>query len=119
MSNFVLYAQLDGAWQAYAEYADKESYLAAIARYFDMKKAEGKPLDDCDKVLALMTGVAVVSRKKFGLVKRALRHYDEIGISAELVDAIDAAKDEGAEAVGWGAEDMSGVAPYDFGDMVI
>ena len=119
MTKFVLYAQINGAWSAVADYEDKEGYLAAIDRYFALKRAEGKALDDCDAVLALLKQPTVVARKKFGLVKRALRHFDEIGISSELVETIDAAKEEGAEAVAWGTDDPESVEPHDFGDMVI
>lgn len=119
MTKFVLYAQLEGEWAAYADYDDKEGFLAAIDRYFGMKRAEGKAEDACDVVLGLLKQPTVVARKKFGLVKRALRHFDEIGICSELVEAIDAAKDEGAEAVAWGTDVPEGFAPYDFGDMAI
>ena len=119
MSKFILYAQIEGEWAAYADYDGKEGFLAAIDRYFAMKSAEGKAEDACDVVLGLLKQPTVVARKKFGLVKRALRHFDEIGICSELVDAIDAAKDEGAEAVAWGTDDPASVEPYDFGDMVI
>jgi hypothetical protein len=119
MSDFVLYAKIDGDWAVSATFADKEAYTAAINRYFGMKKAEGKSLDDCDTVLALFTEACVVERKRFGLVKRALRHYDEIGISNDLVEAIDQAKRDGAEAVGWGTDAPAGISPHDFGDMEI
>ena len=115
----MLYAQIDGKWSVSAEYDNKEGFLAAIDRYFSMKQDEGEALNECDAVLALLAKPTVVARKKFGLVKRALRHFDEIGICSELVDAIEAAKDEDAQAVGWGADDLANVAPYDFGDMAI
>ena len=119
MSDFVLYAKMDGDWDEYAVYGDRERFEAAIDAYFARKAAEGRPQDAADVVLGLMKVPTVVERKKMGLVKRALRHYDEIGICSELVEAIEQAKDEGAEAVGWGAADMQEVSPYDFGDMVI
>jgi len=119
MSKFVLYAQIEGEWNISADYDNREGFLAAIDRYFGMKQAEGKTLDECDTVLALLKQPTVVARKKFGLVKRALRHFDEIGICSELVEAIDAAKDEGAEAVAWGTDAPNALEPYDFGDMVI
>lgn len=119
MSKFVLYARIDGGWADFAEFDDKEGFVASIERYFDMKRAEGKELDDADAVLGLFAGPCLVLRKKFGLVKRALSRHSEIGFAAELADAIDAAKGEGADAVGWGADDMEEVPPYDFGDMVV
>lgn len=116
-----MYALIEDEWAEVATYADREGYFAAINRYFGLKAADGKSQDAPDVVLGLLMQPTVVARGRFGLLKRALRHFDEIGISSELVDAIDEVKGEGAQAVGWGAtaEELANMAPYDFGDMVI
>ena len=114
-----MYARIDGGWDVFAEFEDKEGFLAGIERYFALKKAEGKAMDDADVVLGLLAEPCVVVRKKFGLVKRALARHSEIGFAAELVDAIDDAKAEYADAIGWGTEDMEEAPIYDFGDMVV
>ena len=121
MTDFVLYALIDGEWAISAEFPNRERYFESIERYFAMKAAEGKEQEPADVVLELMCVPTVVAKGKFGLVKRGLRNHDEIGISAELVDAIDEAKANGATAVGWGAtaEELAGMAPHDFGDLAI
>ena len=121
MTDFVLYAEIEGEWRAYASHRDAEGFAADIDRYFAMKDSEGLPRDNCDLVLALLKAPTVVARNKFGLVKRALRHHDEIYFCSELVEEISAAKEEGATAVAWGAdqETIRQIAPYDFGDMTI
>ncbi len=119
MKEFVLYAKIDDQWVDAARYADGEGFLGAIERYFAMKRGEGKAMDDCDRVLALLQAPCVVARNKIGLCKRALRHFDEIGYCNELVEALDEAKSAGAAAVGWGTSDLDSIAPHDFGDMQI
>ena len=121
MSDFVLYALIESEWKEEARFADSEGFFASIQRHFDALAAEGKPLLPADIVLGLWMRPTVVARGKYGLVKRALRNHDEIGIAAELTEAISAAKAQGADAIGWGtdAATLATLPPYDFGDLAI
>lgn len=116
-----MYAKIEGEWAEMGRYADKERFFDAIERYFSLKRGEGKAFDGIDEVLALLRVPTVVARNKIDLVQRALRHHDEIGCCAEIVDAAEEAYDAGAAALGWGADarTLETIAPHDFGDMRI
>lgn len=120
MSKFELWiVYQDGRVEAQPLWQEREAFVGDIERYLAAKQGEGRALTPADTVLALFAQTVVAARNKFGLIKRALRHFDEIGICSDVVDAIEQAADEGAIRIGWGnwtAEGLQAAEPHDFGD---
>lgn len=82
---------------------DKASkYKKSIEKYLSAKQKEGKALDENDWWLGELLKNSRAPREKLGAMMRALRHYDEIGITSELVETLEEWYDDpDTTAVSW------------------
>lgn len=114
MMDFELYVKRGGVFAPLSTYPDREGFVRSVRRIVALRAAKGREADDALRVLCVVAAdVAVV--EDLGLLVRALRQYNEIGFCEEMAEVVQDAWDNGAEAVGWGADPVTlvGIAPYD------
>ena len=118
---FILYAYIDGNWQQYATFTDKRNYAERIAQTAELKRQNAKT--DAEKNAATVMQAFVLGNEyyaaKYGkVVKRALRHFDEVGLSNDIFDELETLLDEGCEAFAL-AKDVEDISAYVAGDIAV
>ena len=97
----ILYAFIDGEWAEFASFDDFSTYATQVQKAAEIKKTTAS-LDSARNAAVVMEEFALGKKAydaKYGkLVKRALRHFDEVGLSNDIFDALEELLDEGAEA---------------------
>ena len=98
---FILYAFSDGKWAQFATFEDFSDYASQVAKSAEIKKKTAS-MDSVRNAAVVMEGFVLAQRsydKQYGkLVKRALRHFDEVGLSNDIFDSLEELLDEGCDA---------------------
>lgn len=98
---FILYTKMNGKWTEYASFKDRNGYADRV-RAVAAEKKETAKTDEVKNAATVMEGFVLEScfyGKEYGkLLLRALRHFDEVGISNDVCEALEEALDEGYEA---------------------
>ena len=118
---YILYALIDGNWQEYASFKDKKNYAQRVAQASELKIATAKT--EAEKNAAIIMKAFVLGNEyyaeKYGkVVKRALRHFDEVGLSNDIFDELECLLDEGCDGFAL-AKDSEDVSTYVAGDMEV
>lgn len=118
---FILYAFIDGAWQEYASFKDKKDYAQRVAQAAEMKIQTAKT--EAEKNAAIVMKAFVLGNEyyaeKYGkIIKRALRHFDEVGLSNDIFDELEGLLDEGCDAFAL-AKDTEDISTYVTGEIYI
>ena len=96
-----LYALTGEKWTDFASFDGDEAYALQVENAVKTKKETGKTEQIVNSAI-VMEGFVLGGfwfRAKYGkLVKRALRNFDEVGISNEIFEALEALLDEDYEA---------------------
>ncbi|MBQ8229198.1 MAG: hypothetical protein IJZ32_00715 [Clostridia bacterium] len=96
---FVLYAYNNGKWTEFCSFADKYDYAAQVSSAVAKKKTA---TTDEMKNSAIVMESFVLGKQFYGkqygkLVMRALRHFDEVGLSNDIQASLEELLDEGCE----------------------
>lgn len=93
-----LYCQrVNGAIEVLATYENKEDFLKYLKEAVD-RNAKFGSFEDADRVVILFAEGAWVGKKQVKILKRALRHFDEVYLCNEIFDALEEI-DESVKAV--------------------
>lgn len=95
---YVLYALADGNWTPFANFADNDGYEEQVKNAVALQKAAAKTEEKKNAAYVLEDFVLGNYRygKEFGkLVMRALRHFDEVGLSNDIQEKLEELLDEG------------------------
>ena len=97
---FILYALKGEKWTEYAKFKDRRGYAGLVAEAATAK-AENAKTEEESRAAAVMRAL-VLEKKWFSAsdgkaVKRALRHFDEVGISNDVWEALGELLEEGAD----------------------
>lgn len=97
---FILYAFTDGEWRQFATFDDDSDFASQVKEAAKIKK--NTALTDSARNAATVMEGFVLSKKSYGekygkLVKRALRHFDEVGLSNDIFDSLEELLDEGCD----------------------
>lgn len=98
---YVLYALTGEKWHEFATFGNSLDYGSQIENAAKIKK--NTAAQEATRNAAIVMESFVLAKKQFGakygkLVKRALRHFDEVGISNEIFDSLEELLDEGCDA---------------------
>ena len=103
-----LYAYKDGEWKRFAQFSSKYDYIASVKSAIATKKATGKTTSEQNAARVMeyfvLNGYAF-DEKRGKLVMRALRYFDEVGISNDLHAALEELLDDGATAFAFATAD--------------
>ena len=97
---YVLYAYMDGEWQEYATFSDKYGYAEQVRAAVELRKNANKTEQAVNSAIvmeAFVLGGFYYENKYGKLVMRALRNFDEVGLSNDIQAALEEALDEGCE----------------------
>ena len=91
MNMFILYVYENGSWQAVENFKDRRGYAELVKTSVETKLANGT---ETQKKAATVMADFVNGKKFFGiqykkLVMRALRHFDEVGISNSVYEVME------------------------------
>ena len=94
---YILYALNGDTWQEYARFADRRNYAERVAQAVENKLQNGKT-DEVKNAAIVMRSFVLGNEYyeiKYGkIVKRALRHFDEVGLSNDIFDELECLLDE-------------------------
>ena len=120
---FILYAYDGKAWQAFAKIEDKKNnYEERVLQTSEKKMATGKTEEI--KNAALVMRAFVCEEKYFDTktcgktVKRALRHFDEVGISNDIYESLEELLDEGFASFAL-AKDTQDISAFSLGEITV
>lgn len=102
MYRYFLYTFLNGKKEEYIAFSCKRDFRSEAVRAAEAKDAEGQTEENRNAAKVFRAFVAdktIAGKADFKRVMRALRHFDEIGISNELYDALEEINDADFEAV--------------------
>ncbi|MBQ8394659.1 MAG: hypothetical protein IJX49_03720 [Clostridia bacterium] len=111
---YILYSFTDGEWGQFAAFDDSADFASQVRKSAEIKK--NTSLTDSARNAAIVMEGFVLSKKSYGeqygkLVKRALRHFDEVGLSNDIYDSLEELLDEGCDAFAL-AKDGEDVASF-------
>lgn len=95
---YVLYALEKGKWTEFARFADTKDYETQMRNAIALQKTAGKTEEKKKAACVLESFVLGNYRygKEYGkLVMRALRHFDEVGLSNDVQEKLEELLDEG------------------------
>ncbi len=98
---FILYAFDGKTWKNYAQFQDKRDYKTRVNGVADKRIAEAKTPEDvvaAELMKAFVSGGYYYSVPQAKTVLRALRRFDEVGISNDIYDALETALKQGLTA---------------------
>lgn len=72
----------------YQTFDDKEFFIKAVETAYARRDEEGR-IGDHDKIVALFAKGGTIKKADFALLRRALRHYDEVYLCNELHSALE------------------------------
>ena len=110
----------NGAWEKYAEFAC-EDYAEQVRCASDKKRNFGKTESEKNAASVLesfVCGGYFYPKSYAKTLLRALRHFDEVGASNEICEALETALDDGFERVALVATGES-VDAYTAGDIAL
>lgn len=97
---YVLYAFIDGEWRQFATFDDCADYAFQVKAAAEIKQNTAL-MDSVRNAATVMEGFVLGKKRyaaKYGkLIKRALRHFDEVGLSNDIYDSLEELLDEGCE----------------------
>ena len=116
---YILYAYKKGEWKEFARFSRSEGYAEQVEKAASLKKTDEKSESIRNAALVMESFVLgnFYYGKEYGkLVMRALRHFDEVGISNDVQSALEESLDEGIErfALAKADEDISSFAEGKF-----
>ncbi len=98
---FILYAFSGGEWAQFASFDDFSDYASQVVKSAENKKRTAA-MDSVRNAAIVMEDFVLGKKsydKQYGkLVKRALRHFDEVGLSNDIFDSLEELLDEGCDA---------------------
>ena len=97
---YVLYAYIDGEWQEYDAIPDKRGYAEQVKAAVELRKNANKTEQAVHSAIVMEAFVlgGFQYESKYGkLIMRALRNFDEVGISNDVYELLEALLDEGCE----------------------
>ena len=91
MNMFILYVYENGRWEALESFKDRRGYADLVKSAVETKFSNGT---ETQKKAATVMTEFVNGKKYYGiqykkLVMRALRHFDEVGISNSIFEAME------------------------------
>ena len=95
---YVLYALTDGKWTPFANFTDEDGYETQVKTAVALQKTAAKTEEKKNAAYVLEDFVLGNYRygKEYGkLVMRALRHFDEVGLSNDIQEKLEELLDEG------------------------
>ena len=95
-----------------ARFDDKEFFISAVEKAYK-RREDRNHVEDADRIVKAFASGITVKRKDFGILKRALRRYDEVYLCNELFDLIE---ESDAEYITVGDEFLT---PFDFSEMSV
>ncbi len=116
---YILYALKNGSWQEYARFVDRRNYGERVAQVSTIKQATAKT--EAEKNAAILLQAFVLGKEYykacFGkVVMRALRHFDEVGLSNDIFDELEGLLKENFEAFAL-AKDTEDISTYSQGEI--
>ena len=103
MYHYFLYTFLNGKREEYISFSCKRDFRLEAVRAAEAKESEGQTeeIRNAARVFrAFVADKTIVGKADFKRVMRALRHFDEVGLSNELYGALEEINDAGSfEAV--------------------
>ncbi|MBE7084485.1 MAG: hypothetical protein E7368_00335 [Clostridiales bacterium] len=98
---YILHVLNADTWREYARFVDKRNYAQLIATAVEDRLKNGKTEEM--KNSATVMHAFVLEGKYFAqkdgkVIKRALRHFDEVGLSNDIFEALESLLDEGCTA---------------------
>lgn len=96
---FVLYAYNNGGWTEFCSFTDKNDYAKQVSSAVARKKtAETEEMKNSAIVMEdFVLGKKYYAKQYGKLVMRALRHFDEVGLSNDIQASLEELLDEGCE----------------------
>lgn len=112
---FILYTYQKGRWEEFESFKDRRSYADSVKTAVE-KKLSGD--SETQKKAAAVMADFVYGKKYFSaeyqkLVMRALRHFDEVGLSNDIYEALESLDGE-AFALAKDGEDITAFARGEF-----
>lgn len=98
MRTWTLYALSEGNWEEYASFSDCGEFRGEAIRAAEAKTSEGQTEENKNAAKVFRAFVAektIVVRADFKRLMRALRHFDEVGLSNDIYGAIEEINDRG------------------------
>lgn len=92
-----LYALMGEKWAEFASFDGAEAYASQVEKAVKSRKETGKTEQIVNSAIVMegfVLGGFWFGAKYGKLVKRALRHFDEVGISNEIFEALEELLDE-------------------------
>ncbi len=77
-----------GKTYVYQTFDNMEFFKSAVEKTYERRNHFGK-LSDSDRVVSIFSKGATVKKEDFAVLKRALRHYDEVYLCNEIFEAIE------------------------------
>lgn len=72
----------------YQSFDDKEMFLSSVAKTYQ-RKEKFNCLGNPDKVLDIFAKGCTIKKENINILRRALRHYDEVYLCNEIYDALE------------------------------
>ena len=96
---FVLYAFCKGKWTEFSSFADKRDYANQVKEAVARKKTSNTEeiKNSATVVEDFVLGGKFYAKEYGKLVMRALRHFDEVGLSNDIQASLEELLDEGCE----------------------
>ncbi len=119
MRTWTLYALSGGNWEEYASFSDGGDFRGEAIRAAEAKTSEGQTEENKNAAKVFRAFVAektIVVRADFKRLMRALRHFDEVGLSNDIYGAIEEINDgEDVQAVAFAGteEGLTGAVERD------
>lgn len=77
-----------GKVYVYQTFENKELFVGAVADAYDLHAQFGK-IADKDEVVSLFSKGATIKKADFNILRRSLRHYDEVYLCNEFCDILE------------------------------
>ncbi|MBQ9729605.1 MAG: hypothetical protein IJV80_02215 [Clostridia bacterium] len=116
---FILYAYDGENWLSFADFKDKKNYAERVNGAAEIKEKTAKT--EAEKNAAIVMREFVLAKKYFAekygkTVRRALRHFDEVGLSNDICASLEELLDEGYEAFAL-AKDGEDVSAFELSEL--
>lgn len=97
MAEFRIYADYGSGAEEYASFEYDGDYAAESIEAAEAKSADGQSTETVNAAKVFRAFVAektIVKKADFKLVMRALRHFDEVGLSNDIYDVLEELSDD-------------------------
>ena len=118
---YILYALQGEKWLNFADFKDKRNYADRVQSASKMKEETAKT--DSEKNAAIVVREFVLGSTYFSMdqgkmVRRALRYFDEVGLSNDICSSLEELLDEGFDAFAL-AKDVEDVSTFSLSNLVL